>query len=88
MPTPWVQEAGQPVDADEPLTLHFIANDDNDDWGAANDWERLHAEFQQHGVPYRVVVSPQLPPPCEDPYGTDETAWGWIAHCNPSFFNR
>lgn len=87
MPIPWVQESGQPVDADEPLTLHFIANDD-DDWGTTDDWDRLHVAFQQHGVPYRVVVSSQLPPPGEDPYGTDETAWGWIAHCNSSFFKN
>jgi hypothetical protein len=87
MPVPWIEEAGLPVEADDPLTLHFIANDD-DEWGSADDWDRLHAQFQQHGVLYRVIVSPQLLPPSEDPFGTDETAWGSIAHCNPSFFNR
>lgn len=84
MTVPWIEVSGLPVEFDDPLTLHFISVDDNDDWGEQKDWDRLHAEFQQHGVPYRVVVSDQLPPPEENPYEPDQTALQSIAFCNPS----
>lgn len=89
--TPWREEQGPPISSDDLLPhirVHFIADDDYDDWGTIDDLDRLHLDFQAHGVPYRVITSEliQAPHPSTDPAGTDETAWGWIAHCNSSFF--
>lgn len=83
MTVPWQQQLGPPVCADEIWLLHFIAADDYDDWGTADDWQRLHADFQHHGIPYRVIVSPQLPPQSDEPL-TDETSESWFAFANPS----
>jgi hypothetical protein len=88
MSTPWQQQAGAPIPADDPWIFYFEAADGTDDRGGADDWEPMHAAFQAAGHPYLVTVYPQLPPDPPWRYcDTDETALGSIARCNPSFLD-